>query len=75
MKKTSIDLRVDTFRNAKMHIWKSPKNKKWYFTLKSGNGKKVAQSEGYKTRAMCIKTASNIANLSYWAVYIIEDSK
>jgi len=61
------------FRKTTMKIWKSKKNGMWHFTLQSGNGKKVIQSEGYKTRAKCIDTASNISNMAYWAKFVIEE--
>jgi len=39
----------------KIHIFKVPAG--WYFHIKGRNGRIIAQSEGYKTRAGAIKTA------------------
>ena len=35
-------------------------NKEWFFRLVARNGRKIAQSEGYKQRAHAIKTAKRI---------------
>ncbi len=35
----------------KFEIWKSPKNKKFYFHLKAKNGQKILASQGYANKA------------------------
>ncbi len=42
----------------KIRIFKSLINGQWYFRVLARNGKKIAQSEGYKRRAGAIRTAS-----------------
>lgn len=36
--------------------------KQWYFHIRSSNGKLIAQSEGYKSKAACTKTIQSIIN-------------
>lgn len=36
-------------------LFRSKKNRQWYFRLVAGNGKTVAQSEGYKRKANAVK--------------------
>lgn len=53
----------------KIEYWKSPKNGQWYFAIIARNGKTVAQSEGYKRKASCLKTAELITDNGYaWAI-------
>jgi len=42
------------------HVFKSKKNKLWYFHLKSRNGKKVCQSEGYTRKESVLSTISSM---------------
>lgn len=44
-----------------IEIRRSPINEQFYFHLKARNGKLVLQSEGYKTKQACVKTAKLIA--------------
>lgn len=44
-------------RHFKVVIFKSDKNGQHYLRLVARNGKTIAQSEGYKRRASCVKTA------------------
>jgi uncharacterized protein YegP (UPF0339 family) len=52
----------------KFEYWKAS-NRQWYWHLKAGNGRIVAQSEGYKRRQGCLDTihALNPA----WAVAVV----
>jgi uncharacterized protein YegP (UPF0339 family) len=48
----TINLRIktggaDMAKKAKFVVFKSEENDLWYFHLRSGNGKIIAQSEGY----------------------------
>jgi uncharacterized protein YegP (UPF0339 family) len=43
-------LRVETFKSGQQ----------WYFRVRGRNGRIVAQSEGYKTRRSCERTAALI---------------
>ncbi len=44
----------------KVIIFKSKKNKQWYFHIVGSNGKVIAQSEGYTRRSNCGKTVSSL---------------
>jgi uncharacterized protein YegP (UPF0339 family) len=37
------------------HIFRSPKNKQWYFRLTARNGKTICQSEGHKTKSGVVR--------------------
>jgi uncharacterized protein YegP (UPF0339 family) len=50
-------------KRSKLVIWKSTKNKQWYFTLKSGNGKIIATSEGYTTKTKAVQTAKRLGEI------------
>lgn len=39
----------------KIEYWQA-KNGQWYFHIKAGNGKVIAQSEGYTRKAKCKQT-------------------
>jgi len=41
-------------------IKRSKKNGQFYFALKAKNGKVICQSEGYKTRAGCVKGIDSV---------------
>lgn len=38
----------------KYEYWKSSTNRQWYWHLKAANGERIAQGEGYKTKAACL---------------------
>lgn len=46
-------------------IHKSPVNKQWYFHIKANNGKIIAQSEGYKNKKGCLKSAKSLQKAEY----------
>ncbi len=42
-------------------VWRSAKNKEWYWTLVASNGEKIAASgEGYKNKADCLHILGRI---------------
>lgn len=44
-------LRIQVFKN-----WMIREETAWYFRIIAGNGKIIAQSEGYKTKQKCLHT-------------------
>lgn len=38
----------------KYEYWKSKQNSNWYWHLKAANGERIAQGEGYTTKANCL---------------------
>lgn len=46
-------------------LFRSKKNGQWYFRLVAGNGKPIAQSEGYKRRANAVKGAYAVVRAIY----------
>ena len=60
---------------SKVQVFQSKRNKQWYFRIVGGNGKKVAQSEGYKTRASAIKTVKRIPMMLNYADWQIDKPK
>lgn len=40
----------------KFEFWRGKLDHQWYWHLKAGNGRIVAQSEGYKRRKGCLDT-------------------
>lgn len=49
---------------AKFVIFKSKKNKQWYWHLKGNNGEIVTQSEGYRSRWNAKRGAKRFAQLA-----------
>ena len=46
----------------KVVILKSPKSKKWYWKIRARNGKTLATSETYSSKAMATKTWKKVAD-------------
>lgn len=59
-------------RSGKIVVFQSKKNKLWYFSVRASNGRKVAQSEGYTTKAKAIKTAENLFKMVRFAPVIAD---
>ena len=49
---------------ARFVVFRSPKNKQYYWHLKADNGEIMAQSEGYKTRYGAKRGARRFAALA-----------
>jgi uncharacterized protein YegP (UPF0339 family) len=49
-------------------LYRSPVNGQWYFSVRSANGKIVAQSEGYTRRENAMKTATLLATAVFTVV-------
>lgn len=47
-------------KRAKWTIFKSESDKLWYFNFVGPNGKKMAQSEGYKRKRDCLDSIGRI---------------
>lgn len=60
-------------KTGKIKVWQSDKNDLWYFTVQSANGKKVAQSEAYKTKRKAIQTANRLGDLIKSAILVVDD--
>ena len=50
-------------RAYKILWWKSPTNSDFYFHIVAGNGRIVAQSEGYKQKASMLRTIDALKKL------------
>lgn len=48
----------------KIQLFKSARNRQWYFRFVSRNNRVMAQSEGYKRRQSAAKTALRIVKLA-----------
>ena len=48
----------------KYEYWKSSADRQWYWHLKGANGEKIAQGEGYKTKAACLHAISLVKSSS-----------
>ena len=59
-------------KTLRIEFFRSPVNEQFYFHIKAANGKLVVQSEGYKTKQACQKTASLIAAAKF---VIVEGKK
>lgn len=57
-------------KRSKLVIWKSPNDGYWYFTLKSGNGKVIAHSEGYTRKSKAVQTAKRLGNIYVSALWV-----
>jgi len=47
-------------KRFKFVVWKSPYDKQWHFHVTASNGRIIAASEGYKSRAACVGTVASI---------------
>ncbi len=50
-----------------IELFKSHLNNQWYFNLRGLNGRRIAQSEGYKRKASALKTIKR-----YWPLALVE---
>lgn len=68
-------MKKKTTKRSKLVIWKSPNDGLWYFTLKSGNGKIVAHSEGYSRKTKAVQTAKKLGSIYVSALWVEEGVK
>ena len=59
-------------RPFKFQIYKNKKNRMWYWRLKAGNGKIIANGEGYHNKKDVYKVVNFIYYLSGQQVYTEE---
>ena len=58
---------------GKFEVFKG--TKEWHFNLKAGNGEIIAASEGYKTKAGCLKGVASVQKNAIKAMIEIRDGK
>jgi uncharacterized protein YegP (UPF0339 family) len=74
MIEANMEMPTLVMTKLRIEIFRSKINQQWYFNIRSTNGKLIAQSEGYKTRHSCRKTAGLIASTHVeWKVVPVEE--
>ena len=58
---------------GKFHLFRSGLDYKWYFHLKSRNGKVILTSEGYMQKNMAIKSINRIKQIAPGATVVVDD--
>lgn len=63
-------------RKAAIEIWKSKKDKKFYFRLRSSNGKvMISNNQGYERRVSMLETLRSMVEIFKVGRFVIEEAQ
>lgn len=75
MRKKQATKKAPIRRKAVIEVWKSPKDKKFYFHLRSSNGKVIVDNgQGYERRVSLVKTLKAMVEIFQAGRFSIKES-